>query len=380
MTTRRPSRTINPPAPNPEALPHDPSPHRSRASPRVKTSVGVVCPDKFRGTLSAPEAAAAMERGMRAAGFDEVRSVPLADGGEGTLDVLLSRGGSRRSVRVTGPLGDPVDADYGLTPDSLAIVEMAQASGLALVTRNDPLRASTRGTGELLAAAARTGARRAVVGVGGSATTDGGLGALDALDWSLGGLDVTVACDVRTPFLEAATRFGPQKGASDAQIALLTRRLERLALEYERRTGVDVTTIEGAGAAGGLAGGLAALGARLEPGFEVVAAEAGLAEAFDGADLVVTGEGRLDASSFAGKVVGGVLEWVAELGVPNRAVIAGQATPEARDELSVLGPVQLLVLTDRVWQSGEAFARAATLVQEAAIEAGRAALGVGPTR
>ncbi len=342
--------------------------------------VGVVCPDKFRGTLSAPEVAAAMERGLRTAGFAEVRSVPLADGGEGTLDVLLSRGGSRRSVRVTGPLGDPVDAEYGLTPDGLAIVEMARASGLALVARNDPLRASTRGTGELLAAAARRGARRAVIGVGGSATTDGGLGALDALDWSLGGLDVTVACDVRTGFLDAATRFGPQKSASDAQIALLTRRLERLALEYERRTGVDVTGLEGAGAAGGLAGGLAALGARLEPGFEVVAAEAGLAEAFEGADLVLTGEGRLDASSFAGKVVGGVLEWVAELGLASGAVIAGQATPEAREELSVLGPVQLLVLTDRVWQSGEAFARAATLVEEAAIEAGRAALGAGPTR
>jgi len=161
-------------------------------------------------------------------------------------------------VRVTGPLGDPVDADYGLTPDSLAIVEMAQASGLALVTRNDPLRASTRGTGELLAAAARTGARRAVVGVGGSATTDGGLGALDALDWSSGARrDRRLRC--ADPFLEAATRFGPQKGASDAQIALLTRRLERLALEYERRNRRRRDHIEGAGAAGGLAGGLAAL-------------------------------------------------------------------------------------------------------------------------
>ncbi len=342
--------------------------------------VAVVCPDKFRGTLTASEAAAAMDRGLRAAGVEEVRQVPLADGGEGTLDALLSRGGSRRTVRVTGPLGDPVDAEYGLTPDRLAIVEMARASGLALVERNDPLRASTRGTGELLAAVARHGAHRVVIGVGGSATTDGGLGALDALGWSLGGLDVTVACDVRTPFLDAATRFGPQKGATDAQIALLTRRLERLATEYERRTGLDVTTLEGGGAAGGLAGGLAALGARLEPGFEVVAAEAGLGEAFEDAELVVTGEGRLDASSFAGKVVGGVLEWVAELGVPHRAVITGQATPEAREELSVLGPVQLLVLTDRVWQSGEAFARAATLVEEAAIEAGRGSPAGDATR
>jgi glycerate kinase len=322
--------------------------------------VAVACPDKFRGTLSAPAAAAAIAAGLRTAGFDEVREVPLADGGEGTLDALLARGGSRRRVRVTGPLGDPVNAAYGLTPNGVAVVEMAEASGLALVERNDPLRASARGTGELIAATARGGARRILVGVGGSATTDGGLGALEALGWSLGGLDVTVACDVTTGFLDAAALYGPQKGATQAQVALLRRRLERLATEYERRTGVDVTTLEGAGAAGGLAGGLAAIGARLEPGFDVVAGEAGLEDAMVGADLVVTGEGR-------------VLEWAGELGVPRSAVIAGQATAEARDELSVLGPVLLLVLTDRVWQSGEAFARAATLVEEAAVEAGRAA-------
>ncbi|HSO96784.1 MAG TPA: glycerate kinase, partial [Acidimicrobiia bacterium] len=129
----------------------------------------VACPDKFRGTLTAPEATAAIAAGLHRAGFDDIRSVPLADGGDGTLDALLAaRGGSRRRVRVTGPLGDPVDAEYGLTADGLAIVEMAQASGLALVApRNDPLRASTRGTGELLAAVARSGAKRALVGVGG---------------------------------------------------------------------------------------------------------------------------------------------------------------------------------------------------------------------
>ncbi len=167
---------------------------------------------------------------------------------------------------------------------------------------------------------------RVLIGVGGSATTDGGLAALEALGWSLGGLDVTVACDVTIGFLDAAARFGPQKGASDAQVALLRRRLERLADVYERRTGVDVTTLEGGGAAGGLAGGLAALGARLEPGFEVVALEAGLEEALEGATLVVTGEGRLDASSFAGKVVGGVLDWAGELGIdaPRRHRRAGQ--------------------------------------------------------
>ena len=206
--------------------------------------------------------------------------------------------------------------------------------------RNDPLRASTRGTGELLAAATRRGARRVVVGVGGSATTDGGLGALDALGWSLGGLDVTVACDVRdrVPRRRDPVRApeGGQRGAGRAADPAARTARARVPSAAPASTSRPWT---GAGAAGGLAGGLAALGAQLEPGFEVVAAEAGLDDAFDGADLVVTGEGRLDASSFAGKVVGGVLEWVAELGVPNRAVIAGQATADAREELTVLGPV-----------------------------------------
>jgi glycerate kinase len=332
-----------------------------------------VCPDKFRGTLSAPDAAEAMARGLHAAGFDEVRVVPLADGGEGTLDALLARGGSRRRVRVTGPLGDPVDAEYGVTPAGLAVLEMAQASGLALVARNDPLRASTRGTGELIAAAVRGGAHRALLGVGGSASTDGGLAALEALGWSLGSLELTVACDVTIGFLDAAARFGPQKGATDAQVALLRRRLERLADVYQRRTAVDVTVLEGGGAAGGLAGGLAALGAHLEPGFEVVALEAGLEEALEDATMVVTGEGRLDANSFAGKVVGGVLDWAGELGIEHRAVIVGQASAGGREELTVHGPAQLLALTDRVFQSGEAYGRAALLVEEAAVEAGRTA-------
>jgi len=252
-------------------------------------------------------------------------------------------------------------------------VEMAQASGLALVGHNDPLRASTRGTGELIAAVRRGGARRILVAVGGSATTDGGLAAVEALGWSLGGIEVSVACDVATPFLDAARIFGPQKGASDAQVELLSRTLASVAGVYLRRTGVDVTVLEGGGAAGGLAGGLAAIGARLEPGFEIVAHAAGLEERFDDVDLVVTGEGKTDTASFDGKVVGGVLEWAADLGVTSRAVIAGQITDDAREELSVLG-ARGYALVDRVWQSGEAFARAALLVEEAALEAGRAAL------
>lgn len=336
----------------------------------------VACPDKFRGTLTAAEAATAMARGLRTAGFDVVRELPLADGGEGTLDALLAaRGGSSRTMTVTGPLGQPIEAAWAVLPDGTAVVEMARASGLALLDeRNDPLRATTRGTGELIAAAARSGARKIIVGVGGSATTDGGLGAVDALQWSLAGLDVTVACDVSTLFLDAARVFAPQKGATGAQVSLLSRRLDRLAEQYEGRAGVDVRRLEGSGAAGGLAGGLAAMGARLEPGFDVIARAAGLEAALDGADLVVTGEGKLDRTSFEGKVVGGVLEWAGEEGLEHRAVIAGQVTPEAREEASVLGDVWIYALTDRVWQGGEAFSRAALLVEEAAVEAGRRAL------
>jgi glycerate 2-kinase len=336
--------------------------------------VAAVAPDKFRGTLSASEAAAAMARGARTAGFDVVREVPLADGGEGTLDALLAAGGSRRVTRVTGPLGDRVDAEWGLLSDGTAVVEAARASGLELVAgRNDPLRATTRGTGECIAAAARAGARRIVVGVGGSATTDGGLGAVETLGWSLAGLDVVVACDVMTHFLDAARVYAPQKGATEAQVELLTRRLERLAQQFESRTGVDVRELEGGGAAGGLAGGLAAIGARLEPGFDVVAGAAGFDAALDGADLVLTGEGKVDATSFAGKVVGGVLEWAADAGIPRRGVIGGQVTADARDEISLLG-AWVDALTDRVWQSGEAFTRAALLVEESAVEMCRRAL------
>jgi glycerate kinase len=214
-----------------------------------------------------------------------------------------------------------------------------------------------------------------IVGVGGSASTDGGLAAVDALGWSLHHVPVTVACDVSVPFVDAARRFGPQKGATSAQLALLTRRLEQLADQYLARTGVDVRTLTGAGAAGGLAGGLAALGATLEPGFEVVARAAGLDELLaEDVDLVITGEGKLDATSFLGKTVGGVLEWATDDEIPHLAVIAGEVTPEAREEAEVYANLQVLALTDRVWQAGEAFARAGTLVEEAAYEAATAAL------
>src|SRR5437588_161763 len=289
-------------------------------------------------------AAAAVARAGVSLGWS-CTEVPMADGGEGILDVL---GGRVRRTAVQGPLGAPVTAEWRLD-DRTAVVEMARASGLELAggpRSNDPVAASTSGTGQLIAAAVAAGARKVVVGVGGSATTDGGLGALRALEphARLAKVDVVVACDVTTTFVEAAEEFAPQKGASPAQVALLRRRLERLAQVYEDEHGVDVRRLPGSGAAGGLAGGLAALGATLIPGFELVADALSLAERLEDVDLVVTGEGFLDAQSFAGKAVGGVVELAREVGVPAPVVVGDIYTDElpagALDGLEVVSLVE----------------------------------------
>lgn len=298
----------------------------------------MAAPDKFRGTATASEVAGAVASAANAAGW-ECDEVPLADGGEGTLEAL---GGPNRATVVSGPLGDPVEAAWRLHR-SQAVVEMAQASGIDLVggpEGNDPIAAATHGTGELISAAIDAGARRVIVGMGGSATTDGGLGALRALYPTprLRGVELVVACDVRTTFVEAAATFAPQKGASTAQVELLRRRLERLAQVYLEDHGVDVTGVEGSGAAGGLAGGLAAVGAELLSGFELIADEVDLLERLEGADLVVTGEGFLDDQSFDGKVVGGVAELAAEVGVPVLAV-AGEVDDDVETDLPVVSLV-----------------------------------------
>ena len=266
----------------------------------------------------------------------------MADGGEGTLEVV---GGANRTTTVTGPLGDPVEALWRLHRHT-AVIEMARASGLALVGGaefNDPLGATTYGTGELIDAAVERGARRVLVGVGGSATTDGGLGALRALHPTqrLRGVELAVACDVRTRFVDAAEIFGPQKGASPTQVEMLRRRLERLCQVYAETYGVNVGELEGSGAAGGLAGGLACVGAELCSGFELLADEVDLYGRIEGADLVVTGEGALDPTSLEGKVVGGVAELAAAAGVPVLTVVG-------RVEGSVdLGRGELVSLSDR---------------------------------
>lgn len=300
----------------------------------------VVAPDKFRGTATAAEICAAVASVCAAKSWD-CRQIPMADGGEGTLDAL---GGPNQTRTVSGPLGDAVNAEWRLKGPT-AVIEMARASGLALVAEEarDPLAASTFGTGELISHAVDRGARRIVLGVGGSATTDGGLGALRAMEplQRYRGIELIVACDVETMFLDAAQVFGPQKGASPAQVKLLRGRLERLAQMYLDEHDVDVTTIRRAGAAGGLAGGLAAIGADLVGGFDVVADETAIADALLDCDLVVTGEGKIDDQTFAGKVVGGIADLAAEVDVPVLA-IGGMV------ELSVSRPpgVTVVSLTD----------------------------------
>jgi len=292
----------------------------------------VAAPDKLRGTATAGEVAAAIARAAEAHGWT-CDQVPLADGGEGTLEAL---GGANRTTTVTGPLGQPVAVRWRLDGRT-AVIEMAQASGLLLVggaAGNDAVAASTAGTGELIAAAIDAGARRIIVGVGGSATTDGGLAALRALHplSRLRGVELLVACDVRTRFVDAAEVFAPQKGATPAQVALLRRRLERLAQVYRDEHGVDVTDLPGAGAAGGLAGGLAAVGARLVPGFDLIADEVDLDSRIEGADLVITAEGFLDEQSFEGKVVGGVAELARQAGVRVVAIV-GQVFDGVEDRI-----------------------------------------------
>lgn len=302
----------------------------------------VAAPDKFRGTARASDVAAAVCRAGKQAGW-KCDPVPMADGGEGILEAV---GGTIRRSRVRGPMGETVEAEWRLK-GTTAVIEMAQAAGLELVGGaewNDPMRASTAGVGDLISAALAAGAKKVIVGVGGSATTDGGLACLTALEphSRLTGIELVVACDVTTAFIDAAEHFAPQKGATPAQVALLKRRLERLAQVYEEVHGVDVSAIPGSGAAGGLAGGLAAIGATLVPGFELVADTVGLGEKLEAADLVVTGEGFLDEQSFRGKVVGGVVEFAADLGVPVLVVVG-----QVYGEHDVAGDVTIVSLVER---------------------------------
>jgi glycerate kinase len=271
----------------------------------------------------------------------------MSDGGEGFVEVL---GGDVRTALVHGPLGVPVHARWSMLEDLTAIIESAEAAGRALLgapVGDEPLSASTYGVGELLATAQRAGAERIVVGVGGTASTDGGRGCVEALedDGVTIHVPLVAACDVLVRFDEAPSRFGPQKGVSAEQIPMLERQLAATANWYRDRFGVDVTAVDGAGAGGGLAGGLIALGATVVSGARFVAAAIDLLGVVQDADLVVTGEGALDAGTLEGKVVRTVLDIRPSVAA---LVLAGRVDDDAGRSLggSRDGSLHVVVLTD----------------------------------
>ena len=363
----------------------------------------LVAPDKFKGTLTAPEAAESIAAGWRRGDpASQIETVPMADGGEGTLDALVSAlGGKRFGARVAGPLSEQVDAEFGVveSPEGrTGVVEMARASGLELVPprRRDPTRTTTRGTGELVLAACKQGVRRVLVCIGGSATNDAGAGMAQALGARLldragrqlrsGGaallelarIDVTrldpvarevefvVATDVDNPLVGprgASAVYGPQKGASQDDVRLLDEALRHFAAVVYRDLGVDIRDMPGAGAAGGLGGGLVAfLGARLRSGVDVVMDAVRLKERLAQSDLVVTGEGAFDEQSLHGKAPAGVLSAAEELRIP-AVVLCGERRVERAG-------TKVLSLTERFGREA-AQDRARQLLAELAAEAAR---------
>jgi glycerate 2-kinase len=281
----------------------------------------LVAPDSFKGTFTAREVAEAIGSGLRDGGRT-VDLCPVADGGEGTLEALLAAlGGAVESVQAGDPLGRPIEAQFAVN-GSTAFVETAAASGLGLVAEaeRDAIEASTFGTGELLVAAAAAGADTILLGVGGSATTDGGAGAIRAIErgGGLEGVRLVVLCDVRTTFADAARVFGPQKGADPDQVRRLTARLNAQARRLPRDPRGEPMT----GAAGGLSGGLwAALGAELVSGSAFVLDAIGFDDRMRAARAVITGEGKLDEQSLVGKVVSEVATRSRQAGVPCHAVV-----------------------------------------------------------
>jgi glycerate 2-kinase len=341
----------------------------------------VVAPNAFKGTLTAPQAAAAIARGVREVFPDaEIVEVPVADGGDGTTEALVSaHHGEFREVEVEGPLGDPVTARFGLVEGGrTAVAELAETSGLALIpaSRRDPRRASTYGLGQLLIAAMRAGVAEVIAGIGGSATNDGGAGMAQALGYRLldasgadlerGGaalirlewiaaqvvdprwrsLPVRVACDVTNPLTGpegASAVYGPQKGADPLAVRELDAALERFAEVIERDLGKRVRDLPGAGAAGGAGAGLVAfLDAQLVPGAPLVVEAAGFDSKLKGAQLVITGEGRVDEQTAYGKAPGEVAKRARAAGVPV-LLIAGSKGPgwEALNRLGVSSVVTL---------------------------------------
>lgn len=376
----------------------------------------VVAPQALKGSLDAAEVGAAIAAGVRAVFPDaQIAVVPVADGGEGTVRALVAAtGGELRRTRVSGPLGEPVEAEWGIlgtvrehdardTPVRTAVIEMAAASGLPLVppSRRDPRITSTRGTGELLRAALDAGCRAVILGIGGSATNDGGAGMAQALGARLlddtgnelppggaalarlaridkSGLDarlratsVRVACDVTNPLVGptgASAVYGPQKGATPEMVRALDAALAHYADVLRRDLGVDVRDVPGAGAAGGLGAGLLAFaGAQLVPGAKLVLDALTFAETMRGADLAITAEGRLDAQTAYGKAPGAVAAAARAAGA--RAIVLAGAVAMDEAALARLGFAAAIPLPDGPLTLDESMARAAELVTAAAVRA-----------
>lgn len=365
----------------------------------------LVAPDSFKGSLTAGQAAAAMARGLVQAGI-EPDLLPLGDGGEGTLEALVTAtGGSLQTQRVTGPLGQPVDARWGLSGDGqTAFIEMAEASGLLLLLpeERNVRAATTYGTGELIATALASGVRRIIVLLGGSATNDGGAGMAQALGYRLldsrgrslplgggaltrlhtieppaerpwEGVEVLAACDVDNPLTGrrgASAVYGPQKGATPEDVAHLDRGLKRLAQVLAQDISVDVSNLPGGGAAGGLGAGLAAfLGASLRPGIDLVLDAVGFEDHLRKADWVMTGEGRTDAQTLRGKVPLGVARRAAAQNVPVICLSGGIAA--GYEELYSHGMTAVLSISQGPGTLVEAITRAPSLLEHTAHAVGR---------
>lgn len=373
----------------------------------------LICPDSYKDCLPAAAVAEALARGVRAADSAATCDlVPLADGGEGTVAALVAaNGGQMRCTTVTGPLGEPVDASWGLLDQGQAAIEMASASGLELVpaARRDARLTTTRGTGELLRAALDAGAERILLGIGGSATNDAGAGLAQALgvrlldehgaDLPLGGaalarlarvdatgldarlasIDLRVACDVDNPLCGprgASAVYGPQKGADPAAVAELDAALAHWAEVVRRDLGLDVAQVPGAGAAGGLGAGLLAFcGARLVSGIDLVLDAVGFEERAEAADLVITGEGRLDGQTLNGKTVAGVAERARRIGVP--VVAVGGAVALTPEQITAAGLLAAWPLPNRPMSLAEALAEAKPLLEQAGFAIARL-YGRGP--
>lgn len=375
----------------------------------MRTMRVLIAPDKFKGSLTAPQAAEAMARGVRRILPNaEVSLIPLADGGEGTIDAMTAaRGGEIRRVTVTGPMGQPVEARYG-SGKVTAYLEMAEASGLSLVPpdQRNPWLATTYGTGELIRAAVADPPSGLFIGIGGSATNDGGAGMAQALgfrlldfhgeeiprgggsldrlwriddscyDGCLVGVNVEVACDVTNPLCGpngASAVYGPQKGATPEMVEKLDRNLAHFAAIIRRDLGVEVADEPGAGAAGGLGAGLIAFAdARLGPGFQFIEESVGLAAELGISDLCLTGEGSIDGSTGYGKVVAGVGSVCRSVGVPCIA-LAG-SIGEGAEVVHREGVDAVFSLCHRPMSLAEALDDAAALLEAAAEQAVRAFL------